>query len=93
MAMWPIKPKAAKKKKRKALSPERQLLYRQIFIGVIIWIGIDNYQLFFYMITFLLILPLSYLLRKYDTMPLIFAFLIHDRVFELSLRTVDLYFS
>jgi|TARA_R100001079_G_scaffold96009_1_gene59223 putative tricarboxylic transport membrane protein len=64
-----------------------------IFIGVIIWIGIDNYQLFFYMITFLLILPLSYLLRKYDTMPLIFAFLIHDRVFELSLRTVDLYFS
>jgi len=41
MAMWPLKPKAAKKKKQKALSPERQLLYKQIAVGLVIAVVIS----------------------------------------------------
>lgn len=88
---WPLARKITK-----LFDVNMSLIYTMIivtFIAVIIWIGIDNYQLSFYIITFLLILPFSFILKKYNTMPLIFGFLIQDRVFELTFRSVHLYLN
>lgn len=71
-----------------------KLVYACIFvtlISVVAWVGYSNYQLEYYMITFLVLLPVAVFLRKYDTMPLVFAFLVHDKIFELIFRSYQLY--
>ena len=37
------------------------------------------------------LLPIAYLVRKLDTMPLIFAFLVHDRMIDAGNRLISLY--
>ena len=63
-----------------------------LLIAVVVWVGYINYQLGFYILIFLSLLPLAFLLKKYDTMPLVFAFLVHDRIFELVFRSFHLYY-
>jgi len=58
---------------------------------VVVWIGYTNFQTAYYVIAFAGLLPVAYLLRNRDTMPLIFAFLIHDRLFELVWRSFYLF--
>ena len=61
------------------------------FAGVILWIGHLNYQLMYYVLVSICLLPIAYLIRKLDTMPLIFAFLIHDRIIDTGYRLISLY--
>ena len=71
-----------------------KIVYAIIFvclISVVAWVGYSNYQFGFYMITFIGLLPIAILLRKFDTMPLVFAFLVHDRLFELAFRSLYLF--
>jgi len=71
-----------------------KVVYAVIFvslISVVAWVGYSNYQLGFYMIVFMALMPVAILLRKFDTMPLVFAFLVHDRIFELVFRSFYLF--
>lgn len=71
-----------------------KIVYAVIFvalISVVAWVGYSNYQLGFYMLTFLALLPVAVMLRRFDTMPLVFAFLVHDRIFELIFRSMHLF--
>ena len=69
-------------------------MYTCIFIGfiaVIFWVGHINYQTMYYLAVALCLLPLAYIIRKIDTMPLIFAFLVHDRIIDTGYRIASLY--
>ena len=61
------------------------------FAGVILWVGYLNYQLVYYVLVTACLLPVAHLIRKLDTMPLIFAFLIHDRIIDTGYRVISLY--
>ena len=61
------------------------------FIGVIFWVGHINYQTMYYLTVAVCLLPFAYLIRKIDTMPLIFAFLVHDRIIDTGYRVISLY--
>ena len=61
------------------------------FAGVILWVGYLNYQVLYYVLVAICLLPIAYLIRKLDTMPLIFAFLIHDRIIDTGYRVISLY--
>jgi hypothetical protein len=61
------------------------------FVGVIVWVGYLNYQTLYYVSVALALLPLAFILRKLDTMPLIFAFLVHDRMIDAANRLISLY--
>ena len=45
----------------------------------------------YYILVGLGLLPLAYFIRKLDTMPLIFAFLVHDRMIDAGNRLISLY--
>lgn len=71
-----------------------KIVYAVIFvalISVVAWVGYSNYQLGFYMLVFVALLPIAVMLRRFDTMPLVFAFLVHDRIFELIFRSIHLF--
>lgn len=62
-----------------------------LFIMIILYVGHTNYQTNYYLMVAICLLPLAYVLRRFDTMPLIFAFLIHDRVIDTGYRAISLY--
>tara|TARA_B100001057_G_scaffold462825_1_gene516175 strand:+ start:11933 stop:13222 length:1290 start_codon:yes stop_codon:yes gene_type:complete len=62
-----------------------------LFIMIILYIGYINYQTYYYLMVSICLLPLAYMLRRVDTMPLIFAFLIHDRLIDTGYRVISLY--
>ena len=71
-----------------------KLMYTSIligFVGVIVWVGYLNYQTLYYVLVALALLPLAFIVRKLDTMPLIFAFLVHDRMIDAANRLISLY--
>ena len=71
-----------------------KLMYTIILIGfiaVIGWVGFLNYQTMYFIIVAFCLLPLGYFLRRLDTMPLIFAFLVHDRMIDAANRLISLY--
>jgi len=77
----------------KILRLDLKILYAFIiFILVIacLYTGYTNYQFLYYVWIMLLFMPIGILLKKFDTMPLIFAFLIHDRLFDVALRAYSL---
>lgn len=62
-----------------------------VFVAMVVWVGYINYQTLYYVITAICLFPLAYVLRNKDTMPLIFAFLIHDRIIDAGYRLYVLY--
>ena len=62
-----------------------------LLVLVICWVGYLNYQTMYYILVGLGLLPLAYFIRKLDTMPLIFAFLVHDRMIDAGNRLISLY--
>jgi TctA family transporter len=62
--------------------------YLLVFISF--YIGYLNNSIYFYILTMLGLLPLTLLLRNINTMPLIFAFLLHDTLFESVVRLTKL---
>jgi putative tricarboxylic transport membrane protein len=71
-----------------------KIMYTIILIGfgaVILWVGHLNYQTMYYVLVAIALLPIAYVVRKLDTMPLIFAFLVHDRMIDTANRLITLY--
>ena len=71
-----------------------KLLYLTILVVlamVVVYVGFTNYQTAYYIIVAIALMPVAYLLRKLDTMPLIFAFLVHDKMIDAGYRLISLY--
>ena len=56
-------------------------------------VGSAMFQSEYYLFTFFALLPFGYLLRNYDTMPLVFAFILQDRFFMNAVTIKDLVIS
>lgn len=54
------------------------------------YVGYSNNSTTFYLLTMLGLIPLTIILRNINTMPLIFAFLLHDTLFENIVRLTKL---
>jgi len=61
-----------------------------LLLFVCAYIGYENNSLIFYLLTMLGLLPLTYIFRNVNTMPLVFAFLLHDTLFESIVRLTKL---
>jgi len=62
-----------------------------VLFAVVVYVGFSNYQTVYYVLVSLALMPLAYVLRRLDTMPLIFAFLVHDKMIDAGYRLVSLY--
>lgn len=62
-------------------------------ICAIYYSGTFSWQEEYYLITFLALLPLGYVLRKFDTLPMIFCFIIQDRLYVIISRWNDILFN
>jgi putative tricarboxylic transport membrane protein len=56
---------------------------------ILFYVGSQFYQSFYYLLTFLLLLPIGYLLRNQDTLPFIFIFILQDRFYSLGNTLLD----
>lgn len=57
-----------------------------VLFVIMLYIGSYTWQSFYYFVVFLLLLPISYVLRNENTLPLIFIFLVQDRLETLFYR-------
>lgn len=62
-----------------------------LLVSVVLYSGYISYSIWYYMILLVIFLPLGYWLSKFNTLPLLFAFLIHDKLFESLLRITQLF--
>ena len=53
-------------------------------------LGSSSLQEVYYLVVFLMFLPLGFLLRNFDTLPFVFVFLLQDRIYSLAITTSDL---
>lgn len=51
-------------------------------LGVTFYTGIMNYSLAYYLVCFAVLAPIGVLLRNVDTLPLVFAFIIHNKLID-----------
>ena len=51
-------------------------------IGVVVYTGYIKYSTMYYITVFLVLAPIGVMLRKVDTLPLVFAFQIHDKLLD-----------
>lgn len=68
-----------------------RVLILMFLIFSVLWQAYVDMRLFFVLLCMLVLVPLGLMLRKYNTLALIFGFLITDRAWELGLRMVNLY--
>ena len=57
-----------------------------LLVAVVLYNGYLNYSLIYNLIVFTILLPIGYMLRKVNTLPLIFAFIINDKLIDNLLR-------
>ena len=55
------------------------------------YIGYTQYATSFYLIVLFTLLPIGYLLRRYNTLPLVFSFILLDKLVENFYVFVQLY--
>lgn len=74
------------------LIPQKALnVFVFLLLCYIMWLVGSNYlQSEYYLIVFFLLLPVGYLIRHYDTMPLVFAFILQDRFYMNAITINDL---
>ena len=53
-------------------------------------LGSSSFQELYYLVVFLLFLPVGFLFRNIDTLPFVFVFLLQDRIYSLAITTSDL---
>jgi len=63
-----------------------------LLFAIVLYVGYQKYQLFYYAWTTILLGSVGWTLRKHNTMPLVFAFMIHDKIFDVTLRFISLHF-
>lgn len=68
-----------------------RILILTFLILITLWQAHVDMQLFFVLSCILVLLPLGLILRKFNTLALIFGFFISDRIWELGFRMVNLY--
>lgn len=60
----------------------------------VMWIlGAKYFQSWYYLQVFFCLLPIGYLLRKYDLIPLIFVFILQDKIYFTAVTIKDLFFG
>jgi len=59
-------------------------------MAILLWVGYSEYSLWYYCILIILFFPIGVLLKNYNTMPLVFGFMIQDRLFETTWRFFQL---
>lgn len=57
-----------------------------LLVAVVFYNGYLNYSLSYNIIVFTILLPIGYVLRKVNTLPLIFAFIVNDKLIDNLLR-------
>lgn len=57
---------------------------------VTLYTGYVNYSMLYYFTCFVILAPIGALLRNVDTLPLVFAFIIHDKLIDGSFRLYQL---
>jgi putative tricarboxylic transport membrane protein len=62
-------------------------------IALIFYLGERNSNGTYYILTFLALLPVGYLLRRQDTLILILAFILQDKIFSVIYRAIIINFS
>ncbi len=60
--------------------------------GVTLYTGLMNYSMLYYLICFAVLAPIGMLLRNTDTLPLVFAFIIHNKLIDGVFRLNQLLF-
>jgi putative tricarboxylic transport membrane protein len=61
-----------------------------ILTATIFYSGLQNFQEWYYLTVFICLLPVGYFLRNINTLPLIFLFLLQDRIDSVLPRTAEL---
>ena len=51
-------------------------------LGVTLYTGFINYSTVYYLVCFAILAPIGVLLRNTDTLPLVFAFIIHNKLID-----------
>ena len=62
-----------------------------ILCGVIFYVGSLMFAEWYSLGVFLFLCPFGYLLRKYDVMPLVFLYILHDRFLMNGHTIIDLF--
>lgn len=60
--------------------------------GVTLYTGLMNYSMMYYLVCFAVLAPIGVLLRNTDTLPLVFAFIIHNKLIDGVFRLNQLLF-
>ena len=61
-----------------------------LLFAVIVYSGYINYSTVYYLTVFAVLAPVGYALRNVNTLPLVFAFIIHDKLFDGIMRVTQL---
>jgi putative tricarboxylic transport membrane protein len=61
-----------------------------LLFAVVIYSGHINYSTSYYLIVFAVLAPIGYALRNVNTLPLVFAFIIQDKLFDGVIRVTQL---
>jgi hypothetical protein len=61
-----------------------------ILTATIYYSGVENYQGLYYLAVFVCLIPLGIALRNVNTLPLVFLFLLQDRIDSVMPRTIEL---
>ena len=57
---------------------------------VTVYTGYTNYSTAYYVICFAVLAPIGVMLRNVDTLPLVFAFIIHNKLIDGTFRLFQL---
>ena len=75
----------------KVLFPKKLSIYFTLLLLFSIYInGQNSFQEGYNLLVFLILLPVGYILRKVDTLPLIFVFIIQSRLDAVMISFMDL---
>jgi putative tricarboxylic transport membrane protein len=61
-----------------------------LLFAVVTYSGYINYSFTYYLLVFAMLAPIGYALRNVNTLPLVFAFIIHDKLFDGVVRAIHL---
>jgi TctA family transporter len=61
-----------------------------LLFAVVIYSGYINYSTVYYLTVFAILAPIGYALRNVNTLQLVFAFIIHDKLFDGIMRVTQL---
>ena len=61
-----------------------------LLFAVVVYSGYVNYSTLYYLIVFAALIPIGYALKNVNTLPLVFAFIVHDKLFDGAMRVIQL---